>query len=183
MLRDRVKGIRATVCGLFLLVFLTCLPARVMAQQRPQEYAVKAAYLYNFGKFAKWPSETPSFNICLLGKDPFGSSLDRTVAGESIDGKPIAVRRLNDLGAVRDCEILFVSSSERGRMAWVLAQVQNLPILTVSDAPEFLDRGGMIQFELQNDRVRFSINLRAARDAKLNISSELLNVATRVEGR
>jgi hypothetical protein len=174
---------RQMTLALLAVIFCLGLMQEMVGQQRPQEYAVKAAYLYNFGKFAKWPSETPSFNICLLGKDPFGSSLDRTVAGESIDGKPIAVRRLNDLGAVRDCEILFVSSSERGRMAWVLAQVQNLPILTVSDAPEFLDRGGMIQFELQNDRVRFSINLRAARDAKLNISSELLNVATRVEGR
>jgi hypothetical protein len=158
----------------------SCLMA---AQQKPAEYAVKAAYIYNFGKFAKWPSEARTFNICVLGKDPFGGELDRTVAGEAIDGKPIVVRRMLDLNHGLDCQILFLSNSERSRMSSILAQVQNLPILTVSDAPDFVEHGGMIQFELQHDRVRFSINLRSAREAKLNISSDLLNVASRVEGK
>ena len=154
-----------------------------MAQQRPAEYAVKAAYIYNFGKFAKWPSVAQTFNICVLGKDPFGGELDRIVLGETIDGKPIVVRRMIDFNHGHDCQILFLSNSERGKLSAILAQVQNLPILTVSDAPDFVERGGMIQFELQNDRVRFSINLRSAREAKLNISSDLLRVASRVEGK
>jgi hypothetical protein len=182
-LTRRAKGIRALRAAVLLTLVVASLAITLLGQQRPQEYAVKAAYLYNFGKFTKWPSETPSFNICLLGKDPFGGSLDRIVAGESIEGKPIVVHRLSDLRPVRDCSILFVSSSERARMGLILSQIQNMPVLTVSDAPEFLERGGMIQFELQNDRVRFEINLRAARDAKLVLSSELLNVATKVAGR
>jgi hypothetical protein len=86
-----------------------------------------------------------------------------------------------DLNHGIDCQILFLSNSERSRLSAILVQVQNLPI--VSDVPDFVERGGMIQFELQNDRVRFSINLRSAREAKLNISSELLSVASRVEGK
>ncbi len=171
-------GIRAAVACLGMLS--SCLMA---AQQKPAEYAVKAAYIYNFGKFAKWPSEGETFNICILGKDPFGGELERTVAGEAIDGKPIVVRKMDDLSHGHDCQILFLSNSERSRLTAILAQVRNLPILTVSDAPDFVERGGMIQFELQNDRVRFSINLRSAREAKLNISSDLLSVASKVEGK
>ena len=144
---------------------------------------MKAAYLFNFGKFAKWPAESPNFNICILGRDPFAGSLDRTVAGEAIDGKPISVRRLVDAVQIRDCQILFVSTSERAHVQAILTQVQNQPVLTVSDMPEFMEHGGIIQFELQNDRVRFSINLKSAREAKLNISSDLLSVASKVEGR
>jgi hypothetical protein len=155
----------------------------LMAQQRPAGYAVKAAYIYNFGKFAKWSSEAQTFNICVLGKDPFGGELDQTVAGETIHGRPIVVRRMVDLNHGIDCQILFLSNSERSRLSAILVQVQNLPILTVSDVPDFVERGGMIQFELQNDRVRFSINLRSAREAKLNISSDLLSVASKVEGK
>ena len=166
-----------------LLCLGVALTSTVAAQERPPEYAVKAAYLYNFGKFAKWPSESPNFNICIIGKDPFAGSLDRTVAGEAINGKPISVRRLPDVGKVLDCQILFVSGSERNHLQGILAQVQNQPVLTVSDIPEFMERGGIIQFELKDDRVRFSINLRSAREAKLNISSDLLSVASRVEGK
>ena len=153
------------------------------AQQKPPEYAVKAVYLYNFGRFAKWPAESPNFTICILGKDPFMGSLDRTVAGEAIDGKPIAVRRLTEPSQIQDCQILFVSNSERLRVQSILAQVQNQPVLTVSDMQQFMARGGIIQFELQDDRVRFSINLKSAREAKLSISSDLLSVASRVEGK
>ena len=157
--------------------------ASAVAQEKPPDYAVKAAYLYNFGKFAKWPSEGSRFNICVLGRDPFRGSLDRTVAGEQMDGRPIATHSLSELDQVHQCQILFIGNSERSRLPTILAAVRNEPILTVSDMPEFVNRGGMIQFELDDNRVCFSINLHAAREAHLDLSSDLLKVALRVEGR
>ena len=167
--------------ALLCLCALIC--SSLEAQEKPPEYAVKAAYLFNFGKFTKWPTENSTFNICVLGRDPFNGSLDRTVAGDAIDGRPIRVRRMTDASHVNECQILFLSSSEHNRVESLVAQVQSKPILTVSDMPDFVERGGMIQFELVNDRVRFTINLRAAREAKLNLSSDLLVVASRVENK
>ena len=163
-----------------MLVFLSC---SAWAQAKPPEYSVKAAYLVNFGKFAKWPSEPSTFSICVIGKDPFGGSLERIVSGEAIGGRPIVVRDVSAMRKIDDCQILFIGNSERARLGPILASVQGQSVLTVSDIPEFLERGGMIQFEIVDNRVRFSINLRQAREAKLNISSDLLNVAVKVEGR
>ena len=153
-----------------------------VAQARPSEYAVKAAYLLNFGRFVKWPSDHQgSFNICVLGRDPFGGELDRTVAGESVSGHPVAVRRLDSTHDAGACAILFIGTTERSRLASILEELRHKPVLTVSDMPDFVDRGGIIQFEIQQDRVRFDVNRAAAREAGLTLSSDLLKVAARVE--
>jgi hypothetical protein len=155
-------------------------------QVRPTEYQVKAAYLYNFGKFVR-PAATPvstssSFVICVLGRDPFGSVLDSTVAGQSLDSRTIAVQRMASLSAGARCNVLFISSTEEGRLSADLAAAQRLGILTVSDIPNFAQKGGVIGFVMQGDRVRFEVNRRAAEQSHVLLSSELLKVATRVLG-
>ena len=156
----------------------------VLAQEaHPTESQVKAAYLFNFGKFVRWqPDQAPnsgSFDICILGDDTFGKTLDATVAGESIDGKTIAIKRLSAIEGAR-CNILFVASSEEDRLAPILAAAQRLGMLTVSDMPHFAERGGMIGFVTQKDRIRFEVNRASAMRSNLSLSSELLKVATRV---
>ena len=121
-----------------------------------------------------------SFAICILGRDPFGTTLDSTVEGESLDGRKITVRRLASNQAATQCDILFISSSEQGRLPAILAAVRHQPTLTVSDMPHFAERGGMIGFVMQKDRIRFEVNRRPAEESHILLSSELLKVATKV---
>ena len=150
---------------------------------KPTEYQVKAAYLYNFGKFIHWPAASgkgDSFAICVLGRDPFGTMLDATLAGETIDGRKVTALRLARAQDATECRILFISSSESGRLNEILAALGKGGVLTVSDMPHFTEHVGMIQFVLEGDRVRFEVNLGAAQRAGLSPSSELLKVATTV---
>jgi hypothetical protein len=142
---------------------------------------VEAAYLYNFGKFVNWPAEPPAapFSICVLGDD-FAKTLDSLIANESIQGRKIAARRLSSVADADRCQILFLGVSEESRLTKDMAALKGKPILTVSSLPRFLDEGGNIQFLMQNNRVRFAINLAAAEKSGLTLSSELLKVAVSV---
>lgn len=164
------------------LAFCTGLLAQ---QAKPSEYQVKAAYLYNFGRFVKWPAgiaagKGDSFPVCVLGRDPFGPILDSTLAGEALEGKPVAIRRIATEQDAADCRILFVSSTEEHHLKEILTAIGQAGVLTVSDIPGFSRRGGMIQFVMEGDRVRFEINLGTAESARLVLSSELLKVAAAV---
>jgi hypothetical protein len=168
-------------------VALSTAPLPAVAQTHATEFQVKAAYLYNFGKFVRRPAEsnpgTDPFEICVLGKDPFQSILEATVTGESIDGKSIAVKRLAGVAEASACNILFISSSEEPRLKSILAATQQLSILTVSDIPHFAERGGVIGFVWKEGKIRFEVNLGAAELSHLAFSSELLKVASRVIGK
>ncbi len=155
-------------------------------QPKPSEYQVKATYLYNFARFVTWPvkfasSKDNSFAVCVLGPDPFGSALDSTFAGESLDSKPVVIRRISKPQDAADCRILFISSMEENHLQEILAARDEAGALTVSDMPGFAQRGGMIQFVLNGDRIRFEINLASAKSARLVLSSELLKVASTVK--
>jgi len=159
--------------------------AGLQAQAIPTDYEVKAAYLYNFGGFVQWPAKTnvlkdDLFDICVLGQDPFGQVLDAALAGESIAGKKVAVRRVLKPQDAIPCRIIFVSSSESSQLQQTLAALDNTCALTVSDLPQFSQHGGMIQFILEGKRVRFDVNLAAVEHAGLTLSSELLKVAVHV---
>jgi hypothetical protein len=161
---------------------VTILPAQ---QTKPNEYQVKAAYLYNFARVVKWPAviaagKGDSFAVCVLGQDPFGSTLDSTLAGEALDGKPVVIRRIARPQDAADCRILFVSSTEEHHLKEILAAIEQASVLTVSDIPGFSRRGGIIEFIAEGGRVRFEINLASAESARLVLSSELLKVAATV---
>jgi hypothetical protein len=161
--------------------------ASAQQKARPEEYQVKAAYLFNFGKFTKWPATSAPtgepFAICVLGRDPFGAALDATISGESIDGRKLIVRRLSGLREITAaCPILFVGASEKSRIKEILAAAQSSGSLTVSDIPEFTSSGGMIQFVIKENKVRFEVNLPPAQKAGLEFSSQLLKVAVRITG-
>jgi hypothetical protein len=159
-------------------------------QSKPSEYTVKAAYLLNFGKFMRVSTGAQpapdDFNICVVGEDPFGRALDDITAGEEIDGRKVRVVRLEkpDLEKpyTRKCAIAFLGLSEEKRMEQDLAAFHDSDTLTVSDAPDFLKRGGMIQFVLVSDHVRFSVDLDPVKRTHLILSSELLRVAASVSG-
>ena len=165
-------------------VFLAVSSLRAQ-QPKASEFQVKAAYLYNFGRFVQWPDESgtdrgESFEICVLGADPFGQALDATLAGGTIAGKSVMAKRIAKPQDVNSCRILFISSSEESHLKEDLAALDKTRVLTVSDIPRFSERGGMIGFILEGNRVRFDVNLDSAQGAGLTLSSELLKVATNV---
>ncbi len=155
------------------------IPARA---ESPTEYEVKAAFLFNFVKFVEWPPTPPAspkdpFTICTLGEDRFRGVLDRIVEGKAWNGHPLLVRRLKTPQEARACQILFISSSERAGISRIFESLRGASVLTVGETEGFAQGGGMINFTLEEDRVRFEINVDAARAAGLKISSRLLSLA------
>ncbi len=162
--------------------------ASAMAQPKPSEYDVKAAYLFNFGKFMRLSGAAggqprAKFEICILGRDPIGHVLDDMSANASIDNRAVRVTRTADALAAKECDVVYISADEGEGMAADLAALGKADVLTVSDAPDFLKRGGMIQFVMQGDHVRFAVSLDAVGRTHLVLSSELLRVASSVVGR
>lgn len=163
------------------------LPVPVTRAQiaKPTDYEVKAAYLYNFGRFVEWPAKvtaakTGAFSICVLGEDPFGPALDATLAGEKIGNQKVVARRVSSPHESADCQILFISASEANRLNKIIDSLDKTAVLTVSDIPQFSQHRGMIQLVLEGSRIRFEVNLTATQRAGLTLSSELLKVATAV---
>jgi hypothetical protein len=167
-----------------LAVLMAVAQAAPPQTAKPTEYQVKAAYLANFVKFVEWPagaiaSPDEPFNICVLGADPFGPALDAALSGESVDRHPLAARRLANAREATGCRLLFIAG-DAGEVKRGLDAVEKTSVLTVSDYSQFLKRGGMIQFVLDGNKVRFEVNLAAAKNAGLTLSSELLKVAAAV---
>ncbi len=147
------------------------------------EYGVKAAFLLNFTKFIEWPPTAfaqpgAPFTICVLGEDPFGRMLDNIVAGETANGRRLVVERLRR-PPVSGCQVLFVARSEKDPAK--ILQGAGPGVLTVGETESFLQDGGVIALLLENRRVRFDVNLRAAENSGVTISSKLLNVARSVK--
>ena len=172
--------------GLLLLLavvfFTTAFSARAQQTASASEYQVKAAFLYNFAKFVEWPAESfaqpaAPIQLCVLGRDDFGQELEAITHGKSVEGHPIQINHVVALNWVRNCHILFVTSSERRRTREIFSSLQNTSVLTVGDEPGFATSGGVINFVMENDRVRFEVNLEAANQAHLRISSKLLVLA------
>jgi hypothetical protein len=157
-----------------------------VAAERP-EHAVKAAFLYNFGKYVRWPESAAGaggdFVIAVLGADPFGAALDDIVRGKRIGNRPVTVKRVSNLSELGACEVLFISASEEARLEAILAELPNGPILTVADMPRFVERGGMIGLVVANRRVQFEVNALAAERAGLVLGSQLMRLARAVVER
>jgi hypothetical protein len=157
-------------------------PAAHAQPAAPLEYGIKAVFLFNFARFVAWPpvafadSQAPLV-IGVLGDDPFGGALDEAASAETVNGHPLVVRRfrlVNDIGA---CHILFICRSEARRLDEILAALKDRSVLTVGDGDDFAQRGGMIRFATENNRVRLRINVEATQAAHLTLSSKLLRPA------
>ena len=147
------------------------------------EYQVKAALLYNFTRFVSWPKHlladpTTPVRIGILGEDPFGTHLEAVLAGKTTKGRPINLRRFHTVQELEFCHILFISASENGHLAAIIESLQNTSALTVSEIDNFTQLGGIIKLGLKQDRIQIEVNVDAALHADLQISSQLLQLAT-----
>ncbi len=164
-----------------LLVVLRLIVSPILLGQI-DEYQVKAFFLYNFAKYVDWPSHR--FNsaadplvICILGQNPFGGGLEQAVHGKAVEGRTVVVHQISDLHPQCDCHILFVGASERKRFRSSSALIRGSGVLTVGESEGFASDGGVINFKVEEGKVRFEINLDAAGQEQLHISSKLLSLA------
>lgn len=181
---EKVRRAKIALLALNLAGYVILSPSVFAQQPKPQEYQIKAVYLYNFSKFVQWPpreENKDSFVICVLGHDPFGAALDDVLVGEKIEQKTMVARRITDVQEAAKCQILFIATSEAARAKQILSSLGKNSILTVSDIANFSLIGGMIQFVIQDSKVRFEVNLSAADKAGLTFSSQLLKVASAVK--
>lgn len=179
----RRNGHKRRQAGLFLTAVLL---AAAASEGALGEYEVKAAFLFNFGKFIEWPKDSfqardPVFVIGVLGTDPFGGVLDQISQGGIIRGKPVRIRRFNTLRDLNRCHVLFISRSESASLSEIVSTLGRDPVLTVGDSEGFLRSGGAIGLFLAEGKVRFAINLKATERAGLTVSSKLLRLASSVQ--
>ena len=187
--RGRRPSARLAAAAWPVAVFLCFSFGAFEARGAPiREYDLKAAFLFNFAQFVEWPPEafpdagTPLI-IGVLGKDPFGRSLDEIVAHESVRNRKIVVRRYRNVQEISTCHVLYIGASEASNLSRTLAQLDGRHILTVGETDLFTTYNGIIQFLVVENRLRLRINVEAARTAKLSISSQLLRQAEIVGAR
>ena len=143
---------------------------------------MKAAFLYNFARFIEWPAEAfpndkSPIALCVFRHDPFGSVLDEALRGKSINNRELQARRVNELPELKMCQVIFISGQEDKHLPEVLSSVKGASALVVGESQEFAERGGTVQFYLENNKLRFAVNLDAAQRARLQVSSRLLALA------
>ncbi len=161
-----------------ITLFATAMTA-VSATAINEEYQLKAVFLFNFLQFVDWPAKAFSdphspIYVCVLGTDPFGDELDGVMAGERLEGRPIVVERHKDVAETSHCHLVFIANDSATRERQALAALESKPILTVGDADDFASRGGIIELDVRDNRIRLLINLQAANQAQLRLSSKLL---------
>jgi hypothetical protein len=185
------KKVAIAIAIIFMLVPKWCSEARAQGSESTvPEYLIKAGFIYHFAGLVEWPASAfaqpnSPINICILGDDPFGSTMEQVVDNKQVGGRNIAVTRLksaNDFKEYKQCHMVFVSSSEKEQMDEIIRGVKGLPLLTIGDIPGFAEHGGIINFILEENKVRFEVNVDAGKQAHLNISSRLLSLAKIVKG-
>jgi hypothetical protein len=168
-----------------VLVLVAMILTTVGSGQIATEYQLKAAFLYNFTKFVEWPGDSfPSndspLRLCVLGNNPFGSELSQMAERKVVGGRPVQVSVLDNWHRARDCQLVFITSSELTPLRDILHGLRGTSALTVGDSKSFAEEGGMIRLLIEGERMRFEVNLRAASEAHLKISSKLLSLAKAV---
>jgi len=177
----------AGIAALLLAVYVPLANRAVYADQSPTEYQVKAAYLFNFLKFVEWPDDPggdphAKWVIGFVGDTPIGDELTRLVEGKNVLGRELQVKKFQAADNLRACNILFISESEKKRLPPILAELRGSSVLTVADMDNFIGGGGMIQFMVEDARVRVAIDVGATSRAHLKVSSKLLALARVVAG-
>ena len=167
------------IIALVLMLLMQMICVTLSSANQPREYQLKAAFLYSIIKFVDCPGcgvVTRPLNLAILGQDPFGDDLD-VIKGKTAKGRIIVVKYYRRAEDVKDCDVLFISASEKNRRAHIIKQFQNMPILTVADQEGFCEAGGMINLTTVNNKVGFEVNVAAVHRAQLSISSQLLKLA------
>ncbi len=166
---------------------MLCGTSSTYAKQKSKEYHIKAAFILNFVKFMEWPSHVSSdtsslLTVYILGNDPFDEAL-KTIENKIVKEKKIVIKRSSRIEDVKECQILFISTSEKKKISEILTKIKCRPILTVAESKNFCQSGGVVNFIIVKGKVHFEINVDAAERAGLKISSKLLKLAKIIKER
>lgn len=179
----RVKLDLLFSCLFIMSILSVTTSAHIVCAQdpKPSEYQVKAAFILNFAKFVEWPTNafvnsTHTMNLCIVGEDPFGADLD-AIRDETIGNKKITIKYRTATQSLKECQIVFVSRSEKKQLSQIVNALKGASILSIGDTEGFAQQKVIINFYLEENRVRFEINEDAARSVGLKISSKLLKLA------
>jgi len=164
------------VCG-----FVVNIPNAYSESGVSREYTMKAAFIYKFTKFIQWtpesfPDDRDPIILTIIGRDPFGKAID-SLHGRNVKGRKIFVKRIIRIEDIEKSHILFISQSEKERLPALLQATKDLCVLTIGDMEGFSGYGGIINFFMVENSIRFEINVAAAQQAGLEISSNLLTLA------
>ncbi len=169
---------------------LVLMPLSALADTEAEQVAsrIKAVFLYKFCGYVQWPPEVfaaadSPLVLGVAGSDSIARELAEAVRGRQVGGRQLVVRQLDARDSINDLHLLYVAASAQLRMQPVLFQVRDRPILLVTDSEEGLAAGGIINFSVQENRVRFDISMSAARRSGLSLSAQLLSVARVVRGQ
>jgi uncharacterized protein DUF4154 len=165
--------------ALAALLLLWCAPVRAQGVTAP---ALKAAFLYNFANFTEWPADSLApgqrLSLCVLGDNAVADALEQTIKGRGVDNHELTVTVIKAAdGAMLSCHLLYVSALDAKQSAHLLEALTSSSVFTVGDGDRFAETGGVAQLILENGRMRFAVNVGAARRARLKISSKLLSLA------
>lgn len=179
---NAARRTRALAAGLIL----AAIGLPLHADSLPDEYQVKAAFIYNFAKFVEWPAgvlgaKDLPLTVCLVGRDPFGTAW-AGIEGRQVQGHPLQVKRGVVPGEAGGCHVLFIADSEERRVPALLTAVGSLPVLTVSDMEAFAEAGGAVGLVVAEGRLQFDTSLTALQRAGIRASSQVLKLARNVLG-
>ncbi|MDP2321711.1 MAG: YfiR family protein [Acidobacteriota bacterium] len=160
-------------------ILATPFAAASQGPQRATDVVLKAAFVYNFVKFAEWPAlrTGEAIAVCIVGDDGMAAEFDKTANGKSLGGHVVAMTRPVDASTWRACHVLFIADTEVRRSAKELFSIRTVPVLTVSDGPGFAIRSGLVELYVEDGRMRFAINVDALERSSLKLSSRLLGLA------
>ena len=171
--------------GLAIALSSVLLPKGIASPAAITESQVKAAYLYNFAKFIAWPERSfakadAPLEICVLDDTSFESTLREIVYSHTVDGHPVQVVHVTAVADADNCHILFIPSLQNKQSRALIEAIGSNSIVTVGETQGFLEEGGVIRFAIQEGKVKFQVNLRAAALSGVRISARLLGVASQV---
>lgn len=186
----RATGTIVSVLRTAALLLALVLPAGIAtdvfaAQSTPGEYDVKAAFAYNILKFVEWPdgkvSRGSAIRACVLGRFPDAAPF-LALNGQQVLGKRMTVTLAETLSEFRECDVLLIAGSEERRLPQIMDVLSGSPVLTIGDTEGFAQRGVIVNFYVIKDKVRFEINVEAARRSGFRISAKLLRLAGALYG-
>jgi YfiR/HmsC-like len=184
--RENLSCRRRLVPAFFALLFALIIGPGFngFAQEQPTEYQIKAAFLFNFAKFVDWPAKSFATTnspivIGVFGKNVFGNDLANTIRDKTVNNRHFEFITVASMAETTNCHILFISPSEKENLKKIVDSLNNASVLTVSETGQFIEAGGMIDFVIQDNKIRFQISDEAAKKAGLRISSKLLSLAAR----
>ena len=174
---------------LLVLLVMVSSAAKVNATsaQVLSESQIKAGFLFNFTRFIEWPDHafatpTSAFSVCIIGATPLVDLLTQAAMGKVVNGRSLTIRGVKSTDDLHTCQILFLSMTEERRAAHILESVKGMSVLTVSEIPGFAAAGGMIDFVVEENKVKLEMNVDATSHTGLKVSAKLIAVSHLVSG-